>query len=780
MATHSWLPSQACSPIDQGELGPLLLPASPELDKVSLKQAVNVVKDGLAQLQLPWGPHTPEEQKPPTVEETPWAAPKAKPIGKAQPFLGAPAPIIPTGAPRHNPLSLFNPYPSLSFPSGLAPAAPAAPPLQFPTDLEALSFLCMNMTEAAGAWAHPHLDQLGSHCALIQTMDEFKNKFLATFGNPNVTQAAEWKITSLTQTGTCAKYITKFCMLQMELDWNNAALCSQFAQGLHWEVQRQIATWERQPCTLRELQDASLIIDNALCEERASHPQQGTKSGKTSNTPNQGASTGQQATKTSPLSSNPNYVLEEECNCCCTEGLCVKCSKAGHKFAKCRTSWKATPKEDKGKAKETAKIGKDSKYQLGKDPQAGKIWKKAVLTFTYNNKKMTETFLISNTGTHLAILGLKWLDTHNPEIDWNSQTLSFPHAPPEHVAIAKEEEANQNPLEGVPSKYHKYTKVFGEEEYNKLPPHWHYNIGIELMEEGPLNSPLYSMTNTKSATLKDWLRDKLKAGKIHPSKSSISSPVMFVPKKDGSCQLVVDYRCLNNWTKKNVYPLPCPDDLMAQLQGAKVFTKLDLQWGYNNIHVKEDNKWKTAFCTKYGLYKSLVMTFGLTNAPAAFQHFMNKLFKDLLNVCVIIYLDDILIYSQDDATHTWHVNEVLKHLMENQLFCKASKCTFHVTLVEYLGIIVSNKGFSLDKVKIQAVQEWPVPTKVKEVQLFLGFANFLRHFVANFSHTARPLHNLVKKDTPWRWGTKEQEAFQGLKDAITNAPTHLGLPWVPF
>ncbi|QRW22611.1 Retrotransposable element Tf2 protein [Rhizoctonia solani] len=208
---------------------------------------------------------------------------------------------------------------------------------------------------------------------------------------------------------------------------------------------------------------------------------------------------------------------------------------------------------------------------------------------------------------------------------------------------------------------------------------------------------------------------------------------------------------------------------MAQLCSTKVFTKLDLQWVYNNVQVKEGNEWKTKFQTKYGLYKSLVMTFGLTNAPAAFQHFMNKLFKDLLDVCVIIYLDDILIYSKDDASHNQHIHKVLKRLMENQLFCKASKCTFHVTSVEYLGIIVLDKGFSLDKLKIQAVQEWPVPTKVKEVQSFLGFANFLHQFVANFSHMARLLHNLVKKETPWKWDTKEQEAFQGLKEAITNA-----------
>ncbi|QRW20514.1 Retrotransposable element Tf2 protein [Rhizoctonia solani] len=455
----------------------------------------------------------------------------------------------------------------------------------------------------------------------------------------------------------------------MELNWNDAALCSQFACGLHWEVQRQVATRERQPCTLGELQDAALIIDNALHEEHTSHPQQGNKSGKSLSTPNWGGSTGQQATKTGPLSSNPNYKAS------------VKCSKVGHKYAKCQTRWKATPKEDKGKAKESTKIGKESKYQSGKNlpvpytitmldgscPQAGKIWKKTNLTFSFDGKKITETFLICNTGSHAAILGLKWLDAYNPEIDWNMHTLSFSHTPPEQVTIAEEEEANKDPLKRVPPEYHQYAKVFGEEELNKLPPHWHYNIEIELTEDGPLSSPL----------------DKLKAGKIQPSKSSISSPMMFVPKKDGSCCLVVDYCCLNNQTKNNVYPLPHPDNLMAQLC------------------VKEGNRWKTKFWTKYGLYKSLVMTFELTNAPAVFQHFMNKLFKDLLDVCVIIYLDDILIYSKEEASHTKHIHEVLWHLMANQLFCKASNC------------------FSLDKLKIQAVQDWPLPTKAKEVQSFL-------------------------------------------------------------
>ncbi|CCO35828.1 Retrotransposable element Tf2 155 kDa protein type 1 [Rhizoctonia solani AG-1 IB] len=388
----------------------------------------------------------------------------------------------------------------------------------------------------------------------------------------------------------------------------------------------------------------------------------------------------------------------------------------------------------------------------GSNPKQGKIWRKATLTFSFNDRTMTHDFLISPIGAHSAILGIKWLEQEAPEIDWTTRQLSLPITAPESVTIAQEEEADDSPLAGIPEQYHVYAKVFGEEEFNKLPPHRHYDIGIELTEDGPLNSPLYSMTDAE------------------PSKSSISSPVMFVPKKDGSRRLVVDYRRLNNQTKKNVYPLPRPDDLMSKLRGAKIFTKLDLRWGYNNVRVKEGDKWKTAFRTKYGLFESLVMTFGLTNAPAAFQYFMNDLFQDLLDVYVIIYLDDILIFSKNEVEHEFHVHEVLHRLETAQLFCKGSKCEFHRTRVEYLGIIVSDQGFSLDKLKIQAVQEWPAPTTVKQVQSFLGFANFLRRFVANFSHMARPLHNLVKKETAWKWTEKEQAAFEGLKQAITEAP----------
>ncbi|CEL54026.1 hypothetical protein RSOLAG1IB_11558 [Rhizoctonia solani AG-1 IB] len=209
---------------------------------------------------------------------------------------------------------------------------------------------------------------------------------------------------------------------------------------------------------------------------------------------------------------------------------------------------------------------------------------------------------------------------------------------------------------------------------------------------------------------------------------------------------------------------------MSKLRRAKLFTKLDLQWGYNNVRVKEGDEWKTAFWTKYSLFETLVMLFGLSGAPGAFQAMMNEVFQDLLDITVIIYLDDILIFSQNPEEHKAHVKGVLWRPQEMQLFCKGSKCKFHKTRVECLGIIASDKGFSLDKLKIQAVQEWPTPTTVKQVQLFLGFANFVRRFVANFSQIARPLHNLVKKEVKWQWTEKEEGLFRELQQAIINAP----------
>ncbi|QRW21810.1 Retrotransposable element Tf2 protein [Rhizoctonia solani] len=396
--------------------------------------------------------------------------------------------------------------------------------------------------------------------------------------------------------------------------------------------------------------------------------------------------------------------------------------------------------------------------------QTGCIWHQVHLTVLANGHPHSIPFLICPIGNTPAILGMTWLTTEAPLINWQQGLITFP----EQAQIASEEEADLDPLADLPPQYHEFAKVFGKEEFKVLPPHREYDISIDLVQDAKLSpGPLYGMTDAESKALKQHIDKELATGKIRPSTSSTGTPVMFVKKADGSLRLVVDYRKLNDVTHKNVYPLPRQDNLMAKLRHAKIFTKLDLRWGYNNVQIKEGDKWKTAFRTKYGLFEYLVMPFGLTNAPAAFQHFMNNLFRDLIDVTVVIYLDNILIFSEDPKDHPTHVREVLSRLMRNQLFCKLSKCHFHVTTVDYLGIVISPAGFSMDQKKIEAVTSWPTPKTVKQVQAFLGFVNYLRQFIPNFSSVARPLHNLTRKETPWSWGNLEEAAFQELKTLVT-------------
>src|SRR5881394_4664334 len=198
---------------------------------------------------------------------------------------------------------------------------------------------------------------------------------------------------------------------------------------------------------------------------------------------------------------------------------------------------------------------------------------------------------------------------------------------------------------------------------------------------------------------------------------------------------------------------------------------MDIRWGFNNIRIKEGDEWKTAFRTKEGLFEYLVMPFGVKNGPATFQRFMNDIFHDLIDVTMVVYMDDILVFSEDRISHTEHVREVLTRLRENHLFLKPHKCQFYVTTTSFIGIVISPEGISMEKEKIKAIMEWPVPATVKQIQSFLGFANFYRRFVNNFSTIAKPLTELTKKETKWKWEEKEQEAFERIKNEISKNPT---------
>jgi hypothetical protein len=267
-----------------------------------------------------------------------------------------------------------------------------------------------------------------------------------------------------------------------------------------------------------------------------------------------------------------------------------------------------------------------------------------------------------------------------------------------------------------------------------------------------------------------YIKENLAKGFIRHSKSPAGAPCFFVKKKDGSLRLCVDYRGLNKITVKNRYPLPLITDLVRQLSNAKFFTALDLRGAYNLVRVKKGDEWKTAFRTRYGHFEYLVMPFGLTNAPAVFQHMINDILREFLDRFVVVYLDDILIYSETKEDHENHVRVVLKKLREHKLYCKLEKCQFFETSIAYLGFYISPDGISMDPSKVSSVTDWPAPKNAHDIQVFLGFANFYRRFIKSFAKVAQPITKLLRKDTKFTWAEEQDKAFETLKSMFTTAP----------
>jgi len=247
--------------------------------------------------------------------------------------------------------------------------------------------------------------------------------------------------------------------------------------------------------------------------------------------------------------------------------------------------------------------------------------------------------------------------------------------------------------------------------------------------------------------------------------------VFFIKKKDSSLQLVQDYHALNAVTVKNKYPLPLISKLVSQLHGAKYFTKLDVCWGFNNVCIKPRDEWKTAFCTNCGLFEPLVMFFGMTNSPATFQTMMNEVFRTVIaEGIVVVYLDDILIFTKMEEEHERTVRRVLEILAEHKLFLRPEKCEFHQRQIEYLRLVILENKVAMDPVKVAGVCDWPTLENRTDVQAFIGFVNFYRCFIQDFLTIARPLFDLTHSNRTWSWDTREQEAFERLKIAVTTAP----------
>ncbi|KAL0556794.1 hypothetical protein IC582_005311 [Cucumis melo] len=315
-----------------------------------------------------------------------------------------------------------------------------------------------------------------------------------------------------------------------------------------------------------------------------------------------------------------------------------------------------------------------------------------------------------------------------------------------------------------------YPDVFPE-ELPGLPPHREVEFAIEL-EPGtvPISRAPYRMAPAELKELKVRLQELLDKGFIRPSVSPWGAPVLFVKKNDGSMRLCIDYRELNKVTVKNRYPLPRIDDLFDQLQGATVFSKIDLRSGYHQLRIKDGDVPKTTFRSRYGHYEFIVMSFGLTNAPTVFMDLINRVFREFLDTFVIVFIDDILIYSKTEAEHEEHLHMVLQTLRDNKLYAKFSKCEFWLKQVSFLGHVVSKAGVSVDPAKIEAVIGWTRPSTVNEVRSFLGLAGYYRRFVEDFSRIATPLTQLTRKGAPFVWSKACEDSFHNLKQKLVTAP----------
>ncbi|KAK3505817.1 hypothetical protein QTP70_003921, partial [Hemibagrus guttatus] len=391
-------------------------------------------------------------------------------------------------------------------------------------------------------------------------------------------------------------------------------------------------------------------------------------------------------------------------------------------------------------------------------------------------------FYVTSSPANPVILGFPWLRRHDPQISWRTGELVRWSPACKEKCLRDQVPrpcrtscVRESPLiipAHPPQEYAEFREVFSEERAARLPAHQPWDCAINLLPNAsPPRGRVYPLSLPESKAMEEYIETALAAGHIRPSTSPAAAGFFFVGKKDGGLRPCIDYRGLNAITVPYPYPLPLVPAALEQLRGARIFSKLDLRSAYNLVRIKKGDEWKTAFHTTHGHYEYRVMPFGLTNAPAVFQALINGVFQDLLGKWVIAYIDDILVYSASLEEHVLHVREVLSRLQQHHLYVKLEKCEFHRSTVTFLGYVVSRRGVEMDEVKVRAVTDWSAPTTVRELQRFLGFANFYRRFIRNYSSVAGPLTSLLRgKPKRLTWTDQARAAFQQLKDCFTSAP----------
>lgn len=393
-------------------------------------------------------------------------------------------------------------------------------------------------------------------------------------------------------------------------------------------------------------------------------------------------------------------------------------------------------------------------------------WKRKLLRFSHN-------------GTRIILKGIKDSLSSCPKLKVRKLKGLLRHggiAQVVHLCLISTD--TSRPEEVIPPAIQQIIDINDSlfKEPNVLPPSRDFDRKIPLLPSvKPVNVKPYRYAPTQKDEIERQIKEMLANGVIRPSHSPFASSVILVKKKDGTWRFYVDYRQLNSITVKDKYPLPIVDELLDELHGAAWFTKLDMRSGYHQIRVVPEDEAKTAFKTHHGHWEFRVMPFGLTNTPATFQALMNTIFQPLLRKCVLVFVDDILIYNKSLSEHLEHLNQVFTILQQHQLYLKKSKCSFAQQSLEYLGHIISQQGVSTDPKKTEAIANCPTPTDAKQLRSFLGLAGYYRKFIQGYGSISRPLTDLLKKHAIFQWTPQLQLSFDSLKQALVSAPV-LALP----
>jgi hypothetical protein len=390
-----------------------------------------------------------------------------------------------------------------------------------------------------------------------------------------------------------------------------------------------------------------------------------------------------------------------------------------------------------------------------------------------------------------VILGMNWLTKYQASPSCNKRTVKLVSFSGEEVLVelvlsgSRKRSCHRitvhieeiEPSEAI-NVVSEFLDVFPE-ELPGMPPERKIEFVIELIPgTAPISKRVYRVSRPELVELKKQIDELLKKGYIRPSTSPWVALVLFVEKKDGTKRMCIDYSSLNEVTVKNKYPLPRIEDLFDRLRGASVFSKIDLSLGYHQLRIRPSDILKTAFITVYGLHEFTVMSFGLMNAPAYFMCLMNSVFMDYLDKFVVVFIDDILIYSQNEQEHEEHLRKVLQRLQVCQLYAKLSKCEFWISEVLSLGHITNRDGLVVDPKKVAAILDWKAPKDVRGIKSFIGMVGYYRRFIEGFSKIAKPMTALLAKKVEFKWTPACQESFDTLKRKLTTSPV-LILPDVP-